>query len=1229
MKEKFVNLYQLQKTLRFSLIPEGKTEEMFEKKNLLEEDEKRAEAYEKVKKFIDAYHKKYIEDVLSQIKSLDGLNEYAELYNITGKSDKETDRMQKLEENMRKQIAKALTSGEEYKKLTGNKELVRELLPGFLQKEEDREIVAMFNDFSTYFVGFQKNRENMYSAEGKSTEISYRCVSDNLPKFLDNIKSFSKIAERLPDEVMNELNENYSGLFGVTVNDMFTVDYFAFALSQSEIEKYNQVIGGYTCSDGTKVKGINEYVNLYNQNAQKNERLPQLKALFKQILSDKDTVSFVPEKFVSDDEVLTAIKKFYLDKNDGDKSISDTIEEIKKLFESFEEYGQNGIFVSSGLAISNLSNKVFGYWDIISDAWEKEYEAKNPIKAKEDPGKYLKKEKDAYKKISSFSVEELQKLANGNENAIVKYYSETVLSEVAAIRTNYEKAFSLLNSEYRSEKKLCSNETAIEQIKDFLDSIKELEHTIKPLLGTGKEENKNEVFYGKFVPLYVNLSAVDRLYDKVRNYVTQKPYSLDKIKLNFQNSQLLNGWDRNKEKDYRTVILRKDGNYYLAIMDKINNKAFAEFPVEEDGEYFEKMEYKLLPGPNKMLPKVFFADSNLDFFKPPKEIIDIKRKETFKKGENFSLSDCHKLIDFFKESIAKHEDWSKFGFEFSPTESYNDISDFYREVSEQGYSLKFVKVSAPYIEDLVNKGELYLFRIYNKDFSSRSHGKPNLHTMYFKMLFDEQNLSDVVYKLNGQAEMFYRKASIKDKEKIVHTANRPIKNKNPDNPKTESTFDYDITKDRRFTKRQFEFHLPITVNYKATGKGISNFEVREELKKAENQHVIGIDRGERNLLYVCVIDGAGKIVFQKSMNDIVSDNGYKVDYHELLDRKEKERDEKRKSWGTIENIKELKSGYLSQVIHEISELVVKYDAIIAMEDLNSGFKNSRAKVEKQVYQKFEHMLADKLSYLMADKSLDPNEEGGLFKAYQFANPAASIKGYQNGIIFYIPAWLTSKIDPVTGFADLLYAKYTSVKEAEDLFSRFDDIRYNEKTDMFEFDIDYCKFKGGSIDTRCVWTVCTNGDRIRTFRNPEKNNEFDNEIVYPTEKLKALFDEHGIDFRSNLKEKIVSMGNKDFYKKLIGLLNLTLQMRNSITGDTKVDYLISPVRDNNGNFFDSRNFEGNVNAALPGNADANGAYNIARKALWAVNQIKASEDVFKARTSIGKKEWLAFVENANE
>ena len=49
MKEQFINCYPLSKTLQFSLIPVGKTEDNFNKKLLLERDKQRAENYEKVK----------------------------------------------------------------------------------------------------------------------------------------------------------------------------------------------------------------------------------------------------------------------------------------------------------------------------------------------------------------------------------------------------------------------------------------------------------------------------------------------------------------------------------------------------------------------------------------------------------------------------------------------------------------------------------------------------------------------------------------------------------------------------------------------------------------------------------------------------------------------------------------------------------------------------------------------------------------------------------------------------------------------------------------------------------------------------------------------------------------------------------------------------------------------------------------------------------------------------
>ena len=1137
--------------------------------------------------------------------------------------------MESLENDMRKQISKQLTSTEIYKKRLFGKELICEDLPSFLTDKDERETVECFRSFTTYFKGFNTNRENMYSSDGKSTAIAYRCINDNLPRFLDNVKSFQKVFDNLSDETITKLNTDLYNIFGRNIEDIFSVDYFEFVLTQSGIEIYNSMIGGYTCSDKTKIQGLNECINLYNQQVAKNEKskkLPLMKPLYKQILSEKDSVSFIPEKFNSDNEVLHAIDDYYTG-HIGDFDL------LTELLQSLNTYNANGIFVKSGVAITDISNGAFNSWNVLRSAWNEKYEALHPVTSKTKIDKYIEKQDKIYKAIKSFSLFELQSLGNENGNEITDWYISSINESNSKIKEAYLQAQKLLNSDYEKSynKRLYKNEKATELVKNLLDAIKEFQKLIKPLNGTGKEENKDELFYGKFTSYYDSIADIDRLYDKVRNYITQKPYSKDKIKLNFDNPQLLGGWDKNKESDYRTVLLHKDGLYYLAVMDKSHSKAFVDAPeiTSDDKDYYEKMEYKLLPGPNKMLPKVFFASKNIDTFQPSDRILDIRKRESFKKGATFNKAECHEFIDYFKDSIKKHDDWSQFGFKFSPTESYNDISDFYRDISDQGYSVRFNKISKNYIDGLVNNGYIYLFQIYNKDFSKYSKGTPNLHTLYFKMLFDERNLSNVVYKLNGEAEMFYREASIGDKEKITHYANQPIKNKNPDNEKKESVFEYDIVKDKRFTKRQFSLHLPITINFKAHGQEFLNYDVRKAVKYKDDNYVIGIDRGERNLIYISVINSNGEIVEQMSLNEIISDNGHKVDYQKLLDTKEKERDKARKNWTSVENIKELKEGYISQVVHKICELVIKYDAVIAMEDLNFGFKRGRFPVEKQVYQKFENMLISKLN-LLIDKKAEPTEDGGLLRAYQLTNKFDGVnKAKQNGIIFYVPAWDTSKIDPATGFVNLLKPKCnTSVPEAKKLFETIDDIKYNANTDMFEFYIDYSKFPRCNSDFKKSWTVCTNSSRILTFRNKEKNNKWDNKQIVLTDEFKSLFNEFGIDYKGNLKDSILSISNADFYRRLIKLLSLTLQMRNSITGSTlpEDDYLISPVANKSGEFYDSRNYKG-TNAALPCDADANGAYNIARKALWAINVLKDTPDdmLNKAKLSITNAEWLEYTQ----
>lgn len=388
--------------------------------------------------------------------------------------------------------------------------------------------------------------------------------------------------------------------------------------------------------------------------------------------------------------------------------------------------------------------------------------------------------------------------------------------------------------------------------------------------------------------------------------------------------------------------------------------------MPSEGECYEKMVYKLLQRAYMMLPKEFFAKSRLCMFNPSQTLLDNYKKGTHKKGKNFNIADCHALIDYFKQSIDKYEDWSKFGFRFSDTSIYEDMSGFYREVEQQGYKISFTNVSVAYINQLVEEGKMYLFQIYNKDFSEYSKGTPNMHTLYWKALFDERNLEDVVYKLNGQAELFFRKKSL-NVSYPTHPANQPILNKNKDNKKKESLFEYDLIKNRRYTVDKFMFHVPITMNFKNSDAGNINKQVREYLRSAEDTHIIGIDRGERHLLYLVVIDKRGNIIEQYTLNEIVNEyngNTYSTNYHDLFDAREEDRINARKSWQTIETIKELKEGYLSQVIHKITQLMVKYHAIVVLEDLNMGFMRGRQKVEKQVYQKFEKMLIDKLNYFV-------------------------------------------------------------------------------------------------------------------------------------------------------------------------------------------------------------------------------------------------------------------------
>lgn len=1199
--ESLTKQYPVSKTIRNELIPIGKTLDNIRQNNILESDVKRKQNYEHVKGILDEYHKQLINEALDNC-TLPSLNIAAEIYLKTQKEVSDREDFNKAQDLLRKEVVEKLKAHENFTKI-GKKDILDllEKLPSI--SEDDYNALESFRNFYTYFTSYNKVRENLYSDEEKSSTVAYRLINENFPKFLDNVKSyrFVKTAGILADGLGEEEQDS-----------LFIVETFNKTLTQDGIDTYNSQVGK-----------INSSINLYNQKNQKANgfrKIPKMKMLYKQILSDREG-SFIDE-FQNDEALIDNVESYGSVLIESLKS-----SKVSAFFDALRESKGKNVYVKNDLAKTAMSNIVFENWRTFDDLLNQEYDLANENKKKDD--KYFEKRQKELKKNKSYSLEHLCNLSEDSCNLIENYIHQ-ISDDIENIIFNNETFLRIVINEHDRSRKLAKNRKAVKAIKDFLDSIKVLERDLKLINGSGQELEKDLIVYSAHEELLVELKQVDSLYNMTRNYLTKKPFSTEKVKLNFNKPTLLNGWDKNKETANLGVLLLKDGKYYLGIMNTSANKAFVNPPVAKTEKVFKKVDYKLLPIPNQMLPKVFFAKKNIDFYNPSPEIYANYKKGTHKKGNIFSLEDCHNLIDFFKESISKHEDWSKFGFKFSDTASYNDISEFYREVEKQGYKLTYTDIDETYINDLIERNELYLFQIYNKDFSIYSKGKLNLHTLYFMMLFDQRNIDDVVYKLNGEAEVFYRPASISEDELIIHKAGEEIKNKNPNRARTKetSTFSYDIVKDKRYSKDKFTLHIPITMNFGVDEVKRFNDVVNNAIRTDENVNVIGIDRGERNLLYVVVIDSKGNILEQISLNSIINkEYDIETDYHALLDDKEGDRDKARKDWNTVENIKDLKAGYLSQVVNVVAKLVLKYNAIICLEDLNFGFKRGRQKVEKQVYQKFEKMLIDKLNYLVVDKSREqtsPKELGGALNALQLTSKFKSFKelGKQSGVIYYVPAYLTSKIDPTTGFANLFYMKYENVEKSKRFFDGFDFIRFNALENVFEFRFDYRSFTQRACGINSKWTVCTNGERIIKYRNPDKNNMFDEKVVVVTDEMKNLFEQYKIPYEDgkNVKDIIISNEEAEFYRRLYRLLQQTLQMRNSTLDGTR-DYIVSPVKNKRDEYFNSELSDGSV----PKDADANGAYNIARKGLWVLEQIRQKSEGEKINLAMTNAEWLEYAQ----
>ena len=209
----FHNLFSVAKTLRFELKPIGKTQEFFEQL-ILNSDEEKSETFKKIKKYCDEFHKFFIEECLENVyddKFIDLLKNYNELYHNNSKTEKEDDEFENIKKNLRKIIATRFTKNEKYKGLFGKDFIKKYLKEHYAENDEILKEITLFEDFTTYFTGYNQNRANMYSDEEKHTAIAFRLIDENLPTYIKNIKAFELAINNIQN--LSEQIKNLSPFF--------------------------------------------------------------------------------------------------------------------------------------------------------------------------------------------------------------------------------------------------------------------------------------------------------------------------------------------------------------------------------------------------------------------------------------------------------------------------------------------------------------------------------------------------------------------------------------------------------------------------------------------------------------------------------------------------------------------------------------------------------------------------------------------------------------------------------------------------------------------------------------------------------------------------------------------------------------------------------------------------------------------------------------------------------
>ena len=502
---------------------------------------------------------------------------------------------------------------------------------------------------------------------------------------MDNIRTWKKICAILPQETIAEVEKNMKDAFDVCLDDVFSVRFFNRVLTQSGIDAYNQCLGGYTKESDIKIQGLNEKINLYNQ--QNKTNIPSFGCLRKQMLSDRETLSFIPKMFANDAEMIAAVRECL-------NRMRLFAEELHELLNRVADFDRKHIYIARGRDLQLIANCTYGYGlnmeEIIpDDSEESKKESASPKSLSID--QIEQKVAQVAKDMAAVSIAE--KLTEENE----KRYSEMMWQ--------YEAASEVLCREYTEKNAILSDDGTIQILRSLLESIKDYQRFSALLRGTGNEAEKDMAFYAQYDDLLgKTFSEMELLFDRVRNYVTQKPFSTDKFRLMFGKSSFLTGWAQREEwSNQEAHLFERNGRYYIFVTSRTLNESEWKDCLNRDIDDAPAIHwtYAFQNIDNKNVPRMFIRSKGTNiapavkkYDLPIQEIIDVYDKGYFKK--DFGKQDLElfrkslaQLINYFKMGISRNEATRSFDLEshWKPTAEYADISEFYHDTQCSCYEL--------------------------------------------------------------------------------------------------------------------------------------------------------------------------------------------------------------------------------------------------------------------------------------------------------------------------------------------------------------------------------------------------------------------------------------------------------------------------------------------------------------------------------------------------------------